>query len=102
MAFGFQPLRNEYAIFSFEFIKVCLHRLWEISTTHSIKSRIAIKFPTPYEWWSTALLGKKKRQMPAVYPGGGGWCLDLLLFKVNLDQASIILFPWNWAGDDNS
>ena len=87
MAFGFQPLRNEYAIFSFEFIKVCLHRLWEISTTHSIKSRIAIKFPTPYEWWSTALLGKKKRQMPAVYPGGGDdvsicFCLRLTLIKL--------------------
>ena len=26
-AFGFQPIRHEYAIFSFEFIKVCIRRL---------------------------------------------------------------------------
>ena len=31
-AFGFQPLRHEHAIFSFEFIKVCLRRADQISS----------------------------------------------------------------------
>ena len=70
-AFGFQPLRHEYAIFSFEFIKDCLCRLRENSATRNIKSRLAIKFPTPYEWWSNALPpGKKRPQMPGVFRGG--------------------------------
>ena len=30
-----------------EFIKVCIHRLREISATRNMKSRLAIKFPTP-------------------------------------------------------
>ena len=51
-AFGFQPLRHEYAIFPFEFIEVCLRRLreFEISATRNIKLRPVISFPTPYEW----------------------------------------------------
>ena len=54
-------LRHEYAIFSFEFIKVCLRNLREISAIHNMKSRPAIKFPTPYEWSSNALLpGQEK------------------------------------------
>ena len=34
-AFGFQPFRHEYTIFSFEFIKVCLRRLRHDLSTHS-------------------------------------------------------------------
>ena len=53
--FGFQTLRHEYAIFAFEFIEVCLRSLREISATRNIKSRLPIKFLTPYEWLSNAL-----------------------------------------------
>ena len=50
-AFGFQPLRHEYATFPFEFIEVCLRRLreFEISATRNIKLKPVISFPTPYE-----------------------------------------------------
>ena len=33
-AFGFQPICHEYAIFSFEFIKVCLRCLCHDLSTH--------------------------------------------------------------------
>ena len=33
-----------------EFIKVCPRPLREISATRNMKLRLAIKFPTPYEW----------------------------------------------------
>ena len=33
-AFGFQPIPHKYAIFSFEFIKVCLRRLRHDLSTH--------------------------------------------------------------------
>ena len=33
-----------------EFIKVCLRPLREISATRNMKLRLAIKFPTLYEW----------------------------------------------------
>ena len=77
--FGFQTLRHEYAIFAFEFIEVCLRRLWEISATRNIKSRLPIKFPTPYEWWSNALPPRQEKVSNARgIPGGGGcWSFDL-------------------------
>ena len=71
-AFGVQPLCHEYAIVSFEFIKVYLRRLWEISVTRNIKSRLAIKFPTPMSGdQMPSLPGEKRCQMPAVCRGGG-------------------------------
>ena len=70
-AFGFQPLRHEYAIFSFEFIKDCLCRLRENSATRNIKSRLAIKLSTPYECWSNALPpGQEKASNARGIPGG--------------------------------
>ena len=60
-------------MFSFEFIKVCLRRLREFSTTRNIKSRLAIKFPVSYEWWSNALPpGQEKASNAGVCPWGGG------------------------------
>ena len=48
-AFGFQPIRHKYAIFSFEFIKVWrLHRLRH-DLSRNMTPRLAIKFLTPYE-----------------------------------------------------
>ena len=46
--------------------------------TRNMISRLVIKFPTPYEWWSNslALLGRKGRQMPGVCQGGC-WSFDL-------------------------
>ena len=71
-AFGFQPLRHEYAIFSFEFIKVCLRCLQEISVTGNMKLRLAIKFLIPYEWCSNALPpGQEKASNARGMPGGG-------------------------------
>ena len=70
-----------------------LSPLWSgISATPNMKSRPAIKFPTPYEWWSNdpllrrlykvhqipSLSGKKIRQMPGVCPGRG-------VFKLRFD-----------------
>ena len=77
-AFGLQPIRHEYAIFSFEFVKVCLHRLRHDLSTHvesarhrNMKSRLAIKLPTPYEWWSNALPpGREKVSNPRGMLGG--------------------------------
>ena len=77
-AFGFQPIRHEYAIFSFEFVKVFLCRLRfidprGISVTGNMISRLAIKFPTLQEWWSNALPpGQEKVSNARVMPGGGG------------------------------
>ena len=51
----FNHFCHKYQIFSFEFIKVCLRRFREIRATRNIKSRLAIEFPIPYEWWSNAL-----------------------------------------------
>ena len=60
-AFGFQPVRQEYAIFSFEFIKICLRRLREISATRAQRSNS----PPPMSGdQMPSLLGRKRRQMP--------------------------------------
>ena len=51
-AFAFKSVRHQSGIFRFECIKVCLHydlsRLVE-SAWRNMKSKLAIKFPTPYE-----------------------------------------------------
>ena len=62
-----------------EFIKVCLRRLREISATRNMKSRLAIKFPTPYEWWSNALPPGQEKASNArgMHGGGGCWSFDL-------------------------
>ena len=60
LAFGFQPIRLKYAIFSFESNKVCLRRL-----RHDLSTQMP------------SLLGRKRRQMPGVCPGG--------MFKLRLD-----------------
>ena len=62
-AFGFQPIRHKYAIFSFEVIKGWrLHRLrYDLSL--NMTSTLAIKFPVVV----VIKLGKKRRQMPWVY-----------------------------------
>ena len=40
-----------------------------ISTTRNMTSRLAIKFPIPYEWWSNELSPSRKRhQMPGECP----------------------------------
>ena len=67
-AFGFQPNRLKYAIFSFEFIKV-----WRLrhGLTRNMTSRLAIKFPTPYEEWSNSLPpGQGKASNARSMPGG--------------------------------
>ena len=47
----------------------------KISTTHNMKSRLAIKFPTPMSGdQMPSLLGRKRHQMPGVCLGGGGGC----------------------------
>ena len=51
-AFAFQPVRHELGIFRFECIKACirhdLSRHME-SARRNMKSKLVIKFPTPYE-----------------------------------------------------
>ena len=53
-AFAFQPVRHESGIFRFECIKACLrhdlsrHLAME-SARRNMKSKLAIKFSTPYE-----------------------------------------------------
>ena len=69
-AFAFQSVRHESGIFRFECIKACLrHDLNQ--PTRIMKSRLAIKFPTPNER-SNACPGKTK----------------------------VIKFPPSWAGKD--
>ena len=54
-----------------EFIKVCIHRLREIRATRNMKPRLAIKFPTPFEWWLNALpSGQEKASNARGMPGG--------------------------------
>ena len=51
-AFAFQPVRYESGIFRFEYVKACLrHDLSRHveSARRNMKSKLAIKFPTPYE-----------------------------------------------------
>ena len=51
-AFAFQPVRHESGIFRFECIKACLrHDLLHHmeSARRNMTSKVAIKFPTPYE-----------------------------------------------------
>ena len=54
-AFAFQPVRHESGIFRFEYIKACirhdLSRHVESARPNMkcMKSKLAIKFPTPYE-----------------------------------------------------
>ena len=51
-AFAFQPVCHESGIFRFECIKACLrHDLSRHveSARRNMKSKLAIKFPTPYE-----------------------------------------------------
>ena len=53
-AFAYQPVRHELGIFRFECIKACLRHdlsrhVRRISATRNMKSKLAIKFPTPYE-----------------------------------------------------
>ena len=43
--FAFQPVRHESGIFRFERIKACLRH----DLSRNMKSKLAIKFPTPYE-----------------------------------------------------
>ena len=97
-AFAFQSVRHESGIFRFECIKACLrHGLsrhvesarptsfpgsFPYLARRNMKSKLAIKFPTPYEEGSNARPGEdlvhqipslpssKRRQMPGVCPGG--------------------------------
>ena len=49
---AFQPVRHDSGIFRFEWIKACLrHDLLRLveSGRRNMKSKLAIKFPTPYE-----------------------------------------------------
>ena len=49
-----------------------------ISATLNMKSRLAIKFPTPYEWWSNALPPRQEKTPNARgMPPGGCWSFDL-------------------------
>ena len=51
-AFAFQPVHHELGIFRFECTKACLrHDLSRHveSAQRNMKSKLAIKFPTPYE-----------------------------------------------------
>ena len=71
-AFGFQPIRHKYAIFSFEFIKVWRLCRLRHDLSRNMTSRLAIKFPTPYEWWSNSLPpGQEKAPNARGMPGGG-------------------------------
>ena len=93
-AFAFQPVRHESAIFHFECIKACLRNDLSChveSTWRNMKSKLAIKFPTPYGWWSNdsprgrlsssnslpPIPGSNRRQMPGVWGRG--------MFKLGCD-----------------
>ena len=46
--------------------------------SRNMSSRLAIKFPTPYEWWSNSLPpGQEKASNARGMPGGGGEMLKL-------------------------
>ena len=69
--FGF----HESAIFSLEYIKVCLcHDLSthvESARLLTLKSRLELKFPTPYEWRSNSFPpGQEKASNSRGMPGG--------------------------------
>ena len=56
--FAFQPVRHKSGIFRCECIKAYLRHDLSChveSARRKMKSKIAIKFPTPYEQWSNAL-----------------------------------------------
>ena len=70
-AFGFQQIRHKYAISSFEFIKVWRLRRLRHDLSRNMTSRLAIKFLTPYEWWSNSLPpGQDKTSNARGMPGG--------------------------------
>ena len=48
-----------------------------ISATRNMKLRLAIKFPTPYEWWSNALPPKQEKASNAWGMLGGCLSFDL-------------------------
>ena len=49
-AYAFQPVRHESGIFRFEGIRACLDDLSRhVESARNMKSRVAIKFPTPYK-----------------------------------------------------
>ena len=77
--FGFQPIRhNMPSIFSFEFIKVWSLRRLRHDLSRNMTSRPAIKFPTPYEWWSNSLPpGQERVSNSRGMPGGECWSFDL-------------------------
>ena len=66
--------------------------------SRNMSSRLAIKFPTPYEWWSNSLPpGQEKASNARGMPGGGGrcWSFDLtgtLLYIRTAKGQSYLLF----------
>ena len=71
LAFGFQLIRHKYAIFSFEFIKVWRRRGLRHDLSRNMTSWLAIKFTTPYEWWSNSLpTGQEKTSNARGMPRG--------------------------------
>ena len=66
--------------------------LREISAAHNMKSRLAIKFPTPYEWWWNALLpGQEKASNARGMPGVGNVEASIWLYII-ITSYYIILF----------
>ena len=54
------------------------------SATRNMTSRLAIKFPTPYEWWSNALPPEQEKAWNAWgMPGGGGEDVEASIWLVH-------------------
>ena len=54
------------------------------SATRNMTSRLAIKFPTPYEWWSNALPPRQEKAWNARgMPRGGGEDVEASIWLVH-------------------
>ena len=67
-------MQHEYAIFVSAVSPVSAMNTRGISATRNMKSKLAIKFPTSYEWWSNALP-----------PGQKEVSNDVIMFKLRFD-----------------
>ena len=63
-----------------------------IRATCNMKSRLAIKFPTPYEWWSVALPPRWEKASNGrdMLRGGGGGDVEASIWLIHNEPLNVI------------